>query len=113
MKMRRLCAYIMALLLAASMPLSAVAAEYDLVNGSIEINAPAEGGQTVSQGGGEGVSDSAPVITQSGGGSTSNSVTINAGAGSTANVTLKDVNIDTSGTGGAAVEIMLGWHRAC
>ena len=108
MKMRRLCAYIMALLLVASMPLSAVAAEYDLVNGSIEINAPAEGGQTVSQGGGEGVSDSAPVITQSGGGSTSNSVTINAGAGSTANVTLKDVNIDTSGTGGAAVEIKGG-----
>lgn len=108
MKMRRLCAYIMALLLVASMPLSAVAAEYDLVNGSIEINAPAEGGQTVSQGGGEGVSDSAPVITQSGGGSTSNSVTINANAGSTANVTLKDVNIDTSGTNQAAVEIKGG-----
>ena len=108
MKMRRLCACIMALLLAVSMPLTAVAAEYDLVNGSIEVNAPAEGGQTVSQGGGEGVSDSAPVITQSGGGSTSNTVTINADAGSTANVTLKDVNIDTSTTGGAAVEIKGG-----
>ena len=112
MKMRRLCAYIMALLLAVSMPLSAMAAEYDLVNGSIEINAPAEGDQTVSQGGGEGVSDSAPVITQSGGGSTSNTVTIKADAGSTANVTLDGVNINSDGaaiqtSGGGNVTIEL------
>ena len=112
MKMRRLCAYIMALLLAVSMPLSAMAAEYDLVNGSIEINAPAEGDQTVSQGGGEGVSDSAPVITQSGGGSTANTVTIKADAGSTANVTLDGVNINSDGaaiqtSGGGNVTIEL------
>lgn len=109
MKMRRMCAYIMALLLVVSMPLTAVAAEYDLVNGSIEINAPAEGGQTVSQGGGSAVPDSAPVITQKDSTvSTSNSVTITAGENAAANVTLKDVNIDTSTTGGAAVEIKGG-----
>ena len=96
MKMRRLCSCIMALLMLVSLPVSVLAAEYDLVNGSIEINAPSEGDQTVAQGGGEGVPDSAPVITQSGGGSTSNTVTINADAGSTANVTLGGVNIDTS-----------------
>lgn len=107
MKMRRLCAYIMALLLAASMPLSAVAEDWYLENGDISVNA-SESGQTVSQGTQSNIPDSAPVITQSGGGSTSNSVTINANAGSTANVTLKDVNIDTSGTNQAAVEIKGG-----
>ena len=106
MKMRRLCAYIMALLLAASMPLTAVAEDWYLENGDISVNA-SESGQTVSQGTQSNIPDSAPVITQSGG-STSNSVTINANAGSTANVTLKDVNIDTSTTGGAAVEIKGG-----
>ena len=89
MKMRRLCAYIMALLLAASMPLTAVAEDWYLENGDISVNA-SESGQTVSQGTQSNIPDSAPVITQSGGGSTSNSVTINANAGSTANVTLKD-----------------------
>ena len=107
MKMRRLCSCIMALLLAASMPLSAVAEDWYLENGDISVNA-SESGQTVSQGTQSNIPDSAPVITQSGGGSTSNSVTINANAGSTANVTLKDVNIDTSGTNQAAVEIKGG-----
>lgn len=97
----------MALLLAASMPLTAVAEDWYLENGDISVNA-SESGQTVSQGTQSNIPDSAPVITQSGGGSTSNSVTINANAGSTANVTLKDVNIDTSGTNQAAVEIKGG-----
>ena len=47
MKMRRLCAYIMALLLAASMPLTAVAEDWYLENGDISVNA-SESGQTVS-----------------------------------------------------------------
>lgn len=113
MKMRRMCAYIMALLLVVSMPLTAVAAEYDLVNGSIEINAPAEGGQTVSQGGGSAVPDSAPVITQKDSTvSTSNSVTITAGENAAANVTLDGVNISadgaaitTSGDGNVTIEL--------
>ena len=109
MKMRRLCAYIMALLLAASMPLTALADEYDLNVGSVEVTA-GESGQTVSQTNGvQNHTETSPtVIKQTSGGSTSNSVTINAGAGSTANVTLKDVNIDTSGTNQAAVEIKGG-----
>lgn len=109
MKMRRLCAYIMALLLAASMPLTALADEYDLNVGSVEVTA-GESGQTVSQTNGvQNHAETSPtVIKQTSGGSTSNSVTINAGAGSTANVTLKDVNIDTSGTNQAAVEIKGG-----
>ena len=98
MKMRRLCAYIMALLLAASMPLSALADEYDLNVGSVEVTA-GESGQTVSQTNGvQNHTETSPtVIKQTSGGSTSNSVTINAGAGSTANVTLDGVNINTDG----------------
>ena len=38
MKMRRLCAYIMALLLAASMPLTAFAVEADVSQGNVAIN---------------------------------------------------------------------------
>ena len=108
MKMRRLCAYIMALLLAVSMPLTAVAEDWYLENGDISVNA-SESGQTVSQGTQSNIPDSAPVITQKDSTvSTSNSVTITAGENAAANVTLKDVKIDTSTTGGAAVEIKGG-----
>lgn len=98
MKMRRLCAYIMALLLVVSMPLTALADEYDLNVGSVEVTA-GESGQTVSQTNGvQNHTETSPtVIKQTSGGSTSNSVTINAGAGSTANVTLDGVNINTDG----------------
>ena len=98
MKMRRLCSCIMALLLAASMPLTAVAEEYDLNVGSVEVTA-GESGQTVSQTNGvQNHTETSPtVIKQTSGGSTSNTVTINAGPGSTANVTLDGVNINTDG----------------
>ena len=58
------------------------------------------GGQTVTQGDGAAVEDSAPVIT---GSSTENTVTINAEKDQTASVTLSGANIDVSGKGKAAV----------
>ena len=91
------------LLIAAFLPTAVLAAEWNLENGSIEITATAdtEGGttQTVSQGGSS-AKDSNPTIT-SNGNQTSNTVIINAGAGTTANVTIKDTNIST---GNAAIK---------
>lgn len=93
----------MALLLAATMPLTAFAGTYDVAEGSVTVNA-SESGQTVTHGTNVAVPDSAPVITQSTE-TTANTVTIHADAWATANVTLSGVNIDTSGTGQAAVEV--------
>ena len=93
----------MALLLAATMPLTAFAGTYDVAKGSVTVNA-SESGQTVTHGTNDAVNDSAPVITQSTE-TTANTVTIHADAWTTANVTLSGVNIDTSGTGQAAVEV--------
>ena len=96
-----------ALLIVAFLPTTVLAAEWNLDNGSIEITAAAnaDGGttQTVSQGGGSGVEDSNPIIT-SNSNQTNNTITINAGDGTTANVTIKDTNIDTSGTDKAAIK---------
>ena len=105
MKLRRLLSCILALLLASSLPLTAFAAEYDLAQGSVTVNA-SESGQTVTHGSNAAVPDSAPVITQSNNETpTNNTVTITAAADTTANVTLDGVNIDTGTSGGAAVEI--------
>lgn len=93
----------MALLLAATMPLTAFAGTYDVATGSVTVNA-SESGQTVTHGNNDAVNDSAPVITQSTE-TTANTVTIHADAWATANVTLSGVNIDTSGTDQAAVEV--------
>ena len=86
------------LLIAAFLPTAVFAAEWNLENGSIEITATAnaEGGttQTVSQGGNS-AEDSNPTIT-SNGKQTSNTITIKADDGTTANVTIKDANISTS-----------------
>ena len=103
MKPRRILSCMMALLLAATMPLTAFAGTYDVAEGSVTVNA-SESGQTVTHGTNDAVPDSAPVITQSTE-TTANTVTIHADAWATANVTLSGVNIDTSGTGQAAVEV--------
>lgn len=91
------------LLIAAFLPTAVLAAEWNLENGSIEITATAnaEGGttQTVSQGGSS-AEDSNPTIT-SNGNQTGNTITIKAGGGTTANVTIKDTNIST---GNAAIK---------
>ena len=99
MKGRIIVSTLLALLLFVSLPMSALAATWDISNGDIIVNA-GSGGQTVTQGSQVDVPDSAPVIT---GSSTGNTVTINAEKDQTANVTLSDVNIDVSGAGKAAV----------
>ena len=99
MKKRKIVSTLLALLLLASLPVSALAAEWDIGKGDITVNA-GSGGQTVTQGSQVDVPDSAPVIT---GSSTENTVTINAEKDQTANVTLSGVNIDVSNEGKAAV----------
>ena len=99
MKGKKIVSTLLALLLLASLPVSAHAATWDIGKGDITVNAES-GGQTVRQGGGAAVPDSAPVIT---GTSKENNVTINAEKDQTANVTLSGVNIDVSGAGKAAV----------
>ena len=99
MKGRIIVSTLLALLLLVSMPMSALAATWDIGKGDITVNAES-GGQTVRQGGGAAVPDSAPVIT---GTSKENNVTINADSGQTASVTLSGVNIDVRDKGKAAV----------
>ena len=99
MKGRIIVSTLLALLLFVSLPMSALAATWDIGNGDITVNA-GSGGQTVTQGSQVDVPDSAPVIT---GSSTENTLTINAEKDQTANVTLSDVNIDVSSEGKAAV----------
>ena len=89
MKGKKIVSTLLALLLLASLPVSALAAEWDISKGDITVNA-GSGGQTVTQGGGAAVEDSAPVIT---GSSTENTLTIKAESGQTANVTLSGANI--------------------
>ena len=99
MKGKKIVSTLLALLLLANLPVSALAAEWDIGKGDITVNAES-GGQTVRQGGGAAVPDSAPVIT---GTSKENNVTINADSGQTASVTLSGVNIDVRDKGKAAV----------
>ena len=93
------------LLIAAFLPTAVLAAEWNLENGSIEITATAnaKGGttQTVSQGGSS-AEDSNPTIT-SNGTETKNTITIKADDGTTANVTIKDINVSAS-SGNAAIK---------
>ena len=99
MKGRKIVSTLLALLLFAGLPVSALAATWDIGNGDITVNA-GSGGQTVTQGSQVDVPDSAPVIT---GSSTENTLTINAEKDQTANVTLSGANIDVSSAGKAAV----------
>ena len=99
MKGKKIVSTLLALLLLASLPVSAHAAVWDIGKGDITISV-GSGGQTVTQGGGAAVNDSAPVIT---GSSTDNTLTINAEKDQTASVTLSGANIDVSGKGKAAV----------
>ena len=82
-------------------PSFVLAADWDLKDGSITVNAAPDTAQTVTQGSGAPTLDDNPVITSSG--TTSNTVTITAAENATANVTLENVNIDTGTTGGAAI----------
>ena len=88
-------------LLGAFIPSFALAQEWDLNNGNIIVNAVPGTEQTVSQAGSTPTVDNNPVITSSG--TTINTVTITAAENATANVTLENVDIDTSATGKAAI----------
>ena len=99
MKGKKIVSTLLVLLFLASLPVSALAAEWDISKGDITVNA-GSGGQTVTQGSQVDVPDSAPVIT---GSSTEKTVTINAEKDQTASVTLSDASIDVSNEGKAAV----------
>ena len=99
MKGKKILSAFIALVLIAGMPVTAFAADWYIDQGDITITAD-ENGQNVSQGGGEAIADSDPVIS---GTSDSNTITIIADAGATANVTLDGVNIDVSNTGATGV----------
>lgn len=99
MKHRRILSGLAALMLAASLLMSALAREWDIADGDITIVADNDG-QKVSQGTENDISDDNPVII---GNSATNTVSIVAEKDRTANVTLSGANIDGSTKGNAAV----------
>ena len=94
MKMNQLTASMIALVMSMSLPMTTYAANWDLKDGSITVDA-GDSGQTVTQDGNS-KPDESPVITQSSA-ETSNTITINTSENATANVTISNVNIHTSG----------------
>ena len=99
MKHRRILSGLAALMLAASLPMSALAREWDIADGDITIVADNDG-QKVSQGTENDISDDNPIII---GNSATNTVSIVAEKDQTASVTLSGANIDGSTKGNAAV----------
>lgn len=100
MNIRKLLTRLVSLvLIAVFLPTVAMADTWYLEDDSITVSAT-DSGQNVSQGGVT-KADSAPVIrNRDSSASTTNNVTIRADAGATANVTLEDTNIDTTGGAG-------------
>ena len=102
--MKKFLSITLSLLLAASAPLSALAETYDLAQGSITVEARTDGNQYVSQENGvqNELQTTETVINQTDSDTTStdNTITIKAEKNQTAEVTISDVNIDVSGTGG-------------
>lgn len=101
MNIRKLLTRLVSLaLIAVFLPTVAMADTWYLEDGSITVSAT-DSGQNVSQGGVT-KEDSAPVIrNRDSSASTTNNVTIRADTGATANVTLEDTNIDTTGGAGS------------
>lgn len=100
MNIRKLLTRLVSLaLIAVFLPTVAMADTWYLEDGSITVSAT-DSGQNVSQGGVT-KEDSAPVIrNRDSSASTTNNVTIRTDTGATANVTLEDTNIDTTGGAG-------------
>ena len=97
MKMRRLISAIIALLLVMNLSVTAFAAEWYLEDGSITVSA-GDSGQTVSQGSSTDVADDAPVIKQrDSAAATGSTITIKTSGDATANVTIQDINISSTG----------------
>ena len=95
MKMKQLTAGMIALVMSMSLPMTTYAADWYLEDGSITVDA-GDSGQTVTQGS-TSTPDEAPVVTQrDSSAETSNTITINASETATANVTIKDININSS-----------------
>ncbi len=99
MKMRRLISAIIALLLVVNLSVTAFAAvEWYLEDGDITVSATENSGQTVSQGSSTDVADDAPVIKQRDSSKTTDStITISTSDNATANVTIQDINISSTG----------------
>ena len=97
MKMRRLISAIIALLLVVNLSVTAFAAEWYLEDGDITVSA-GDSGQTVSQGSSTDVADNAPVIKQrDSAAATGSTITIKTSGDATANVTIKDISISSTG----------------
>ena len=97
MKLRRLISAITALLLVMNLSVTAFAAEWYLEDGDISVSA-GDSGQTVSQGSSTDVADDAPVIKQrDSAAATGSTITIQTSGDATANVTIKDINISSTG----------------
>jgi hypothetical protein len=105
MKTKRILSALMALLLMATLPITAFAEEYNIDEGSITVSADSSGQYVTQVGGVQNYQQTTEtVITQTDSSTaTTNTVTINAETGATVEVTLDGVNIDTSKTGEAAV----------
>ena len=94
---RRLFALALALLLAVSLPVSALAGEWFIDDGDIIISAT-ENGQTVKQGDKDAVEDAAPVIKQKNSSTaTDKTIKIETTGDATADVTIENVNISSDG----------------
>ena len=97
MKMKRLISVIIALLLVMNLSVTAFAAEWYLEDGDITVSA-GDNGQTVSQGSSTDVADDAPVIKQrDSAAATGSTITMKTSGDGTANVTIKDINISSTG----------------
>ena len=97
MKLKRLISVIIALLLVMNLSVTAFAAEWYLEDGDITVSA-GDSGQTVSQGSNTDVADDAPVIKQrDSAAATGSTITMKTSGDATANVTIKDINISSTG----------------
>ena len=107
MTKKKILALTMALVLAVTLPLAVLAEVYDLAQGSITVEAKADGNQYVSQAGGvqQEQQTTETVIHQTGSdtASTDNTITIQAEKNQTAQVTISDVNINVRSEGKAAI----------
>ena len=107
MTKKKILALTMALMLAVTLPLAVLAEVYDLAQGSITVEAKADGNQYVSQAGGvqQEQQTTETVINQTGSdtASTNNTITIQAEKNQTAQVTISDVNINVSRDSKAAI----------
>ena len=107
-RMRGMISFVLVFLMAFSMPLTALAEEYDLAQGSVTVNAKDDGTYVTQE---NGVTDEKQttdtVITQSNPDTaTDNTITVNADSGVDVKVTIDGVNVES--TDGAGMEVNRG-----